>query len=147
MCDTSVKHSLEGEQVALRIVLFHRIVVIDDGKDDQPEAILKLSFSENISEKLGHMLRGIGKSATAKGTHDQAVVAFRFTDPEDGADLFFGGFDHAILQSQETIYPGKAGIGVCRHGDHVHLAGMIKQVIAGGLRRSKDGQTRCIDPA
>jgi hypothetical protein len=33
---------LEGEQVALRIVLFHRIVVIDDGKDYQPEAILKL---------------------------------------------------------------------------------------------------------
>ena len=61
------KFSLEGEEVAVRVVVEAGAVAVQDGKIYEAEAVLKFFFLNYLVEELGYVFWWIGKGTAAHG--------------------------------------------------------------------------------
>lgn len=140
---SSVKHFGKGTVEADRVA-GRGLAIVEDGKGDEAEFILKLGFVEDLPEELGHLRGRVVIDPASESPEHERVVTGAQRESKHRANFVEGAL-HAVGGHVRGV--DALGMIYSRHRDEPDLEGFGKQPVALGLVLTKDSNTGRVNTA
>lgn len=120
------------------------LAIVEDGKGDEAEFILKLGLVEDLPEELGHLRGRVVINPAAESPEHERVVTGAQCEAQHRAELVESTL-HAVgghVRGVDALWMIDSS-----HSDEADLEGLGKQPVALGLVLTKDSDTGRVNTA